>query len=97
MLRIGLGYDVHAFAEDRKLILGGVEIDPAARVVPGAPLGRRRIHDLLSGHVEVKGEAAAGAGEIEEGSGDGIIANRRPGVPPLAPQLSAGQQHSRFG
>lgn len=27
MLRIGLGYDVHAFAEDRKLILGGVEIE----------------------------------------------------------------------
>jgi len=27
MLRIGLGYDVHAFAEDRDLILGGVLID----------------------------------------------------------------------
>ena len=27
MLRIGLGYDVHAFAEGRKLILGGVEIE----------------------------------------------------------------------
>jgi len=26
-LRIGLGHDVHAFAADRKLILGGVEID----------------------------------------------------------------------
>lgn len=26
MERIGLGYDVHAFASDRKLILGGVEI-----------------------------------------------------------------------
>lgn len=26
MNRIGLGYDVHAFAEGRKLILGGVEI-----------------------------------------------------------------------
>ena len=25
--RIGLGYDVHAFAEGRKLVLGGVEID----------------------------------------------------------------------
>ena len=24
--RIGLGYDVHAFVEDRKLILGGIEI-----------------------------------------------------------------------
>lgn len=27
MLRIGLGYDVHAFAKGRKLILGGVEIE----------------------------------------------------------------------
>jgi len=27
MLRIGIGYDVHAFAEDRDLILGGVRID----------------------------------------------------------------------
>jgi 2-C-methyl-D-erythritol 2,4-cyclodiphosphate synthase len=27
MLRIGLGYDVHAFAENRDLILGGVRIE----------------------------------------------------------------------
>jgi 2-C-methyl-D-erythritol 2,4-cyclodiphosphate synthase len=27
MLRVGLGYDVHAFADGRKLILGGVEIE----------------------------------------------------------------------
>ena len=27
MMRIGLGYDVHAFAEGRKLVLGGVEIE----------------------------------------------------------------------
>lgn len=26
-MRIGLGYDVHALAENRKLVLGGVEID----------------------------------------------------------------------
>ena len=26
MMRIGLGYDVHAFAEDRRLIIGGVDI-----------------------------------------------------------------------
>jgi len=26
MLRIGLGYDVHAFADDRRLVLGGVEV-----------------------------------------------------------------------
>ena len=26
MLRIGLGYDVHAFADNRRLVIGGVEI-----------------------------------------------------------------------
>lgn len=26
-LRVGLGYDVHGFAADRRLVLGGVEID----------------------------------------------------------------------
>ena len=26
-MRIGMGYDVHAFAENRKLIVGGVDID----------------------------------------------------------------------
>jgi 2-C-methyl-D-erythritol 2,4-cyclodiphosphate synthase len=26
-LRVGLGYDVHAFASNRKLVLGGVELD----------------------------------------------------------------------
>ena len=26
IMRLGLGYDVHRFAEERKLILGGVEI-----------------------------------------------------------------------
>ena len=27
MLRIGMGYDVHKLVEDRKLILGGVEME----------------------------------------------------------------------
>nr|HPO45199.1 2-C-methyl-D-erythritol 2,4-cyclodiphosphate synthase [Spirochaetota bacterium] len=26
-LRVGIGYDVHAFAENRRLVLGGVGID----------------------------------------------------------------------
>ncbi len=34
MLRIGHGFDVHAFAEGRKLILGGVEV-PSARGLDG--------------------------------------------------------------
>lgn len=28
-MRIGLGYDVHAFSEGRRLVIGGVEIDTA--------------------------------------------------------------------
>ena len=27
MIRVGHGYDVHRFAEDRELFLGGVKID----------------------------------------------------------------------
>ena len=34
MLRIGHGYDVHAFAEGRRLILGGVDI-PHTRGLDG--------------------------------------------------------------
>ncbi len=58
MLRIGLGYDVHAFAEGRKLILGGVEIahergllghsdaDVLAHAVADAVLGALREGDI---------------------------------------------------
>jgi 2-C-methyl-D-erythritol 2,4-cyclodiphosphate synthase len=34
MTRVGIGYDVHQFAKDRKLILGGVEI-PSTRGLQG--------------------------------------------------------------
>src|SRR5262245_22860221 len=34
MVHVGIGYDVHAFAEGRKLVLGGVEI-PHARGLDG--------------------------------------------------------------
>ncbi|MGB5287781.1 MAG: 2-C-methyl-D-erythritol 2,4-cyclodiphosphate synthase, partial [Ignavibacteriaceae bacterium] len=33
-LRTGIGFDVHAFAEGRKLILGGIEI-PCAKGLAG--------------------------------------------------------------
>lgn len=57
-LRIGLGYDVHAFASNRKLILGGVEIphhqgldghsdaDVLAHAVADALLGAIRGGDI---------------------------------------------------
>lgn len=58
MLRIGHGYDVHAFAEGRRLILGGVEIahprgldghsdaDVLAHALMDALLGAMRADDI---------------------------------------------------
>ena len=40
MLRIGHGFDVHAFAEGRRLILGGVDV-PCARGLAGHSDARR--------------------------------------------------------
>lgn len=57
-LRVGLGYDVHAFAPDRKLILGGVEIphhqgldghsdaDVVLHAIADALLGATRLGDI---------------------------------------------------
>jgi len=57
-LRIGIGYDVHAFAEGRKLIIGGVEIpyekgldghsdaDVLVHAVCDALLGAARAEDI---------------------------------------------------
>jgi 2-C-methyl-D-erythritol 2,4-cyclodiphosphate synthase len=57
-MRIGLGYDVHAFAEGRKLVLGGVEIahergllghsdaDVLAHALADAVLGALRQGDI---------------------------------------------------
>ena len=57
-IRIGLGYDVHAFAQGRKLILGGVDIphhrgllghsdaDVLAHAVADAVLGAARAGDI---------------------------------------------------
>ena len=58
MLRIGMGYDVHAFADGRKLVLGGVEIehgrglaghsdaDVVAHALMDAILGAMRAGDI---------------------------------------------------
>ncbi|MEF9841008.1 MAG: 2-C-methyl-D-erythritol 2,4-cyclodiphosphate synthase [Raoultibacter sp.] len=57
-LRIGLGFDVHAFAKDRKLVLGGVVIphsqglaghsdaDVLAHAIADALLGAARVGDI---------------------------------------------------
>ena len=61
MLRIGHGFDVHAFAEGRALILGGVRIDApkgllghsdadvVAHALMDALLGAMRAKDILCG------------------------------------------------
>jgi 2-C-methyl-D-erythritol 2,4-cyclodiphosphate synthase len=57
-MRIGLGYDSHRFAEGRKLILGGVEIE-SARGLAGhsdADVIAHAITDAIFG--------AAGLGDI---------------------------------
>jgi 2-C-methyl-D-erythritol 2,4-cyclodiphosphate synthase len=59
-IRVGIGYDVHAFAEGRKLVLGGVEI-PYARGLQGwsdADVLTHAVMDALLG--------AAGLGDIGE-------------------------------
>src|SRR5687768_7110449 len=57
-MRVGLGFDAHAFAEDRKLIIGGVEIDHPvglaghsdadvlSHAIADALLGAARLGDL---------------------------------------------------
>ncbi len=57
-LRIGLGYDVHAFAPDRRLVIGGVEIehsqgllghsdaDVLAHAISDALIGAARLGDI---------------------------------------------------
>lgn len=46
MQRIGLGYDVHAFAEGRKLVLGGVEI-PYERGLDGHSDADVLVHAIM--------------------------------------------------
>ena len=62
MMRIGHGYDVHRFAENRKLILGGVEIpyeqgllghsdaDVLAHAIMDALLGAAALGDIGQHH-----------------------------------------------
>ncbi len=47
MNRIGLGYDVHAFAEGRRLVLGGVEIPHDKRDLTGIPDADVLVHAIM--------------------------------------------------
>lgn len=58
MTRVGFGYDVHAFAEGRRLILGGVEI-PSALGLAGHSDADALLHALMDALL-----GAAGLGDI---------------------------------
>ena len=59
MVHIGIGYDVHAFAEGRKLILGGVEI-PHARGLEGHSDADVLMHAICDAILGALGEVDIG-------------------------------------
>ena len=88
MIRIGLGYDVHAFAEGRRLVLGGVEIehdrgllghsdaDVLAHALADAVLGALREGDIGE-HFPDADPAFAGADSLELLAHVGRLATER--------------------
>jgi 2-C-methyl-D-erythritol 2,4-cyclodiphosphate synthase len=88
MLRIGLGYDVHAFADGRRLVLGGVDIDHErgllghsdadvlAHALADAVLGALREGDIGKLFPDTD-EAFAGADSLELLSQVGALARER--------------------
>jgi 2-C-methyl-D-erythritol 2,4-cyclodiphosphate synthase len=75
-LRVGIGYDVHAFAEDRALVLGGVEVphgrglaghsdaDVLTHALMDALLGAMRAEDI-GAQFPATDEAWRGARSVE--------------------------------
>lgn len=75
-LRVGIGYDVHAFAEDRALVLGGVEVphgrglaghsdaDVLTHALMDALLGAMRAEDI-GAHFPDTDEALRAARSVE--------------------------------
>jgi 2-C-methyl-D-erythritol 2,4-cyclodiphosphate synthase len=59
MVHVGIGYDVHAFAEGRKLILGGVEI-PYLRGLDGHSDADVLMHAICDAVLGALGEADIG-------------------------------------
>ena len=59
MVHVGIGYDVHAFAEGRKLILGGVEI-PHSRGLDGHSDADVLMHAICDAILGALGEADIG-------------------------------------
>jgi 2-C-methyl-D-erythritol 2,4-cyclodiphosphate synthase len=59
MVHVGIGYDVHAFAEGRKLILGGVEI-PHSRGLDGHSDADALMHAICDALLGALGEVDIG-------------------------------------
>jgi 2-C-methyl-D-erythritol 2,4-cyclodiphosphate synthase len=59
MVHVGIGYDVHAFALDRKLVLGGVEI-PHAKGLEGHSDADVLMHAICDAVLGALGEADIG-------------------------------------
>ena len=59
MVHVGTGYDVHAFAEDRKLVLGGVEI-PHAKGLDGHSDADVLMHAICDAILGALGEVDIG-------------------------------------
>ncbi len=59
MLRVGIGYDVHALVEGRKLILGGVDI-PHSKGLDGHSDADALMHALCDAILGAMGEADIG-------------------------------------
>ena len=59
MVHVGIGYDVHAFAEGRKLILGGVEI-PHSRGLDGHSDADVLMHAICDALLGALGEVDIG-------------------------------------
>jgi 2-C-methyl-D-erythritol 2,4-cyclodiphosphate synthase len=59
MVRVGIGYDVHALAEGRKLILGGVDI-PHSKGLDGHSDADALMHALCDAILGAMGEADIG-------------------------------------
>jgi 2-C-methyl-D-erythritol 2,4-cyclodiphosphate synthase len=59
MVHVGIGYDVHAFAEGRKLVLGGVEI-PHAKGLEGHSDADVLMHAICDAVLGALGEADIG-------------------------------------
>ena len=59
-MRVGIGYDVHPLVEDRKLVVGGVDI-PFSRGLSGHSDGDVLIHAIIDALLGASGQGDIGS------------------------------------